>query len=550
MAAIMDKEDRFRRFNAAKSTRDQWNGLLRNAYQLSLPNKDQFFTTTTVGDTRTRRLFDSTALDAVQTFANNMQTALMPPFQRWANLEAAVEVAPEDRLAVNKALSETNEIVFEFINRSNFAQVINESFQELAIGTGVIVLNEGTLSDPLQFMSVPIANVFFAAGRNHTLTDFWMEWKGTPRLMMRQWPKAILSKELGSRVKGEPDSELNLIVGSILNDETNRYFYYVGTEGGQHDIVFEERDFSPFTGFRFSRVHGETMGRGPVLTALPFIRVANEIVEFSLKAASFIAYPPFMAASTATMNPFTVQIEPGSIIAVNPTATLGGGPPIQSLQAGGNLEFANFQLDQMQKGIQNILFATPLPETGGPQMTATEISIRQDHAIRQRTAAFGRLITELVRPIYNNILIVLEKQGKIDRKKIGVPSKIRFESPLAQVQAKADVQRAQDYLTIMTQDFQELAVATIDFANYPEWVAGKLNVDPLVVNGDWKTSGAVQQIQNAAEGQQQQQQQQPPQGAPQAPGQPQQSTQSGAPPEVPGMSAPVPGTSPGGFNGS
>ena len=506
---------RFKRFNAAQAVRAKWTALLENSYALSLPRKNDFFRVPTPGEIKTFQLFDSTAVNAVQVFANNMQSTLMPPFQRWANLEAGADVPQAQRSKINEQLVSINKKIFEFINRSNFAQVINESFQELAIGTGVILINEGTLVNPLQFTSVPIANVVFSEGKDHMLTNFWMEWLGTPREMMAQWPTAKLNDKLRDQIEFNPDGELRLIIGSILDpeaDPSEAYLYYVSTEDGNFDIFKESREYSSFIGFRFSRAHDEAMGRGPIITGLPFIRVLNQIAELTMSAASLIGFPPMMAASSKTLNPFTVRIEPGSLIAVDPTDSLGGGPPIQSLQTGGDLNFINGFRALIKDEVQKMLFAGSLPDAVGPKMTATEISIRQQQAIKERTAVFGRLISELVRPVINNILIILKKKKIIPIKELEINNsdlQIRFQSPLAQVQADEDVKRSQEFIGIMMQTFgPQEGVATINFDNYPEWVAEKLSIDPTIVNQDWKGSPVVQKFKQLIE--------QGPQGQPQA----------------------------------
>lgn len=495
---IESAKERFKRYTNALDRRSTWNDLLEEAYRFTIPDRKMFETKTSPGEPKTQELFDATGVEAVQSFANNMQSVLMPPMQRWALLEAGPEIPDGDKTRFNEELSEINDKIFDFINRSNFAQAINEALQDLAIGTGVIVLNEGTLEDPLEFSSVPLSEVVFADGKGKRLDDFWMVWEGAARNIKREWPEAQLTPGLQSQMNGAPDTKVKLIIGSIHypeNPADKRFLYYVQTDDGATDIFTEFRSYSAFTGFRYSRIPGEIHGRGPALTALPFIKVVNKVVQFTLIAAGFKAYPPFLAASTGAMNPYTLRIEPGSIIPVDSTATIAGGPPLQPLQSGGDPQFSQILLENYQSTIRDILFANPLGQTGGPQMTATEVSIRQQSAIEQRGSAFGRLLVELLQPVIEKIIIVLQRKGLIKPVTIdGRQISIRYESPLAQIQNQNDVAMAQQYLQLMLSDFQREGLGTINFEVYPGWVAQKLNVDPAIVNEGWQTSPVINNL--------------------------------------------------------
>ena len=248
--------NRQKRFEKARERKVLWDPILQEIYRYTIPNADDFTLKNRVpGDARTNNIWDFTALDALQTFATNLQTALMPVLQRWAKLVANEEVEDNMKGELNTKLQETNDIIFEFINKSNLSQAFYESALDLGIGTGVLLMNEGPDEDPLRFTSVRISNVYFEEGENHKLDNFWREIRRLPNHRIKRfWPNAKLPPVLESRIKRDPYGEINLIEGTIFypdNPKGKEYLYYVQEEGVPKDIVFEWRDYSPWIVFRY-----------------------------------------------------------------------------------------------------------------------------------------------------------------------------------------------------------------------------------------------------------------------------------------------------------
>ena len=74
------------------------------------------------------------------------------------------EVPKENRDEVNNDLEEVTEYVFEILQNSNFAQEVHESFMDLAVGTGVLVCEEGDAINPIRFSAIPLPHVILDTG--------------------------------------------------------------------------------------------------------------------------------------------------------------------------------------------------------------------------------------------------------------------------------------------------------------------------------------------------------------------------------------------------
>ena len=133
-----------KKYERAKSVRQRWESLFDECYEFALPMR-QTFGTNSIGERRDDKIFDETAVVGVQEFASRLQAGLVPNFARWADFTAGSEVPKEQKDAINNELEEVTDYVFEVIQNSNFGQEVHESFMDLAIGTGVLYVEEGEI---------------------------------------------------------------------------------------------------------------------------------------------------------------------------------------------------------------------------------------------------------------------------------------------------------------------------------------------------------------------------------------------------------------------
>ena len=131
----------------------------------------------TIGQSRDDKIFDETAVVGVQEFASRLQSGLVPNFARWADLTAGSEVPKENRDEVNNDLDEVTEYVFEILQNSNFAQEVHESFMDLAVGTGVLSVEEGDAINPIRFSAIPLPHVILDTGPDDKIDHVFRERK-------------------------------------------------------------------------------------------------------------------------------------------------------------------------------------------------------------------------------------------------------------------------------------------------------------------------------------------------------------------------------------
>ena len=131
-----------------------------------MPQRESFYDETPA-ERRTDKIFDETAVVGIQEFASRLQSGIVPTFARWANLEAGTDIPDEAQEEVNVQLDSITKYIFELLGSSNFNQEVHETFMDLAVGTGVLMVEEGDAVNPINFTAVPLSQVSLLNGPNN-----------------------------------------------------------------------------------------------------------------------------------------------------------------------------------------------------------------------------------------------------------------------------------------------------------------------------------------------------------------------------------------------
>jgi hypothetical protein len=486
------------RYERAKSKRENFVPLFEECYEYSLPQRESFYHET-IGQRRDDKIFDETAVVGVQEFASRLQSGLVPNFARWADLTAGSEVPKEQRDGVNNELDEVTEYVFEVIQNSNFAQEVHESFMDLAVGTGVLVCEEGDAVHPVSFSAIPLPHVILDTGPDDKIDHVYRERKGIrfdqlPIL----YPKAQLNPQLQSMMTNSADKTttvLELICRdySVKNEEaylsyafcmtTNTVIYTKGMKG---------IGSNPFICFRWSKCAGEVYGRGPLINALSAIKTTNLTVELILENAQMAISGVYQMEDDGVINPDTINLVPGSII---PKAM--GSAGLQPIQAAGDFNVAQLILSDMRLNIKRALYNDMLGNPDRTPASATEVAERMADLSRRIGSAFGRLQAELVQPVLQRVIYILKKQGRIEVPTVnGREVKVKSVSPLAQAQANQDISSIARFLELVNGTFgPEMTMVLINSEETAAHLAKKFGVPDSLIRDEEERKQIVAMMQ-------------------------------------------------------
>ena len=500
-------QDLKRREKQAFEHNTYWHDTLEDAYEYFLPNRN-LFETEAVGQKKMDRIFDSTALEAIQQGASKLQENIAPIWSRWATFEPSLrvtklletgqfDVSEED---IRRNLEEQAEVVFDFINRSNFATQFYEHALDLLIGTGTIRIDEDDSDDmPIVFHAIPQKGIAFEESPYGNVETHWRRFKVKAKDLERKWKGFKPSPSMASRIKNKPEEMVSVSEGVVYLPKAKTYYGCLWCNKENH--ISWMQDFgtsSPWVTGRYSKVAGEVRGRGPALQALPDVKSLNKAKEFTLQKAAIDLAGMYTATDDGVTNPYNISISPGVVIPVGSNNS--SNPSIQRLDTGANLQLSQFVISDLQMNIKKALF-NDLRDPTGAVRSATEVAIESRELAKRIGSAFGRLQTEVLIPIIKRVVAILTRRGLIQPLQLdGRDIDIKFTSPLARSQDSEDILNVQQAVQFVLQNAgPDEAKIGFKLEDFGTWVAEKAGVPASLVRSD---SEKQQIIQAGAEAQQ------------------------------------------------
>jgi len=485
MAEIMklSVDDILKRHKKALSKKEDFRSLYDEAYEFALPQRnlyDGYYDGKVGGAKKMNRVFDSTAINSTQRFANRMQSGVFPPQRKWCRLEPGTDIPAERKEEAQGALDVYTDKLFATLKQSNFDIAIGEYLLDLSVGTAAMMVQPGDDINPINFIPVPQFLVSFEEGANGQVDNVYRRFRLKAESIQSQWNDAELPPDLLKLIEDKPTEDVELIEAVILDAKRGDYGYHVIYEKGKAEIVYRRMKTSPWVISRYMKVAGEIYGRGPLITALPDIKTLNKTLELVLKNASLAISGVYTAADDGVLNPNTVKIVPGAII---PVARNGGpqGESLRPLPRSGDFNVSQIIMNDLRQNIKRILLDESLPPDNMSARSATEVVERMKELSQNLGSAFGRLINETMIPLVTKILDVMDQKGLIDLplKVNGLEVKVSAVAPLAMAQNMEDVQNMLQYAQI-AQGAGPEAQATLKVGDMMDLIAEKLGVPQKV----------------------------------------------------------------------
>lgn len=487
------------RFKKAFAENEKWDSLLEDVYELFLPNRnlyDRFDT----GQNKQDRLFDETAPLAIQQGASKLQENIAPIWVKWAIFEIAKEIQNDieasggeiDVEQIRKSLDDQSEVMFDYINRSNFSTQFYEMALDLLIGTGTTMVQEEQDETLFSFHSTPQKFIAFEEGPNGSIENHFRKHKVKAGNVERQWPGFKASDNLKRVIKESPNDDIFCHEAVLYEPETKTYHAMVWVDEEKNISWYEDyQDFSPFVTGRYAKSAGEIRGRGPAILVLPAVKSLNKIKEFVLTKSAIDLAGIWTATDSGVSNPYNITIAPGIVLPVGSNNT--SNPSLARLDTSTQLDLTLFNVEDLQKTIKTALF-NDLRDPDGPVRTATEIAMDARELAKRIGSAYGRLQTEVMVPILKRVMQILVRRGKIDPIVIdGKAVDIKFTSPLARSQDMEDVLNAQNAMEFtLNMGGPEALQVSFKTEDIGSWAAEKMGVPAQLIRSKAEKANVAQ----------------------------------------------------------
>jgi len=479
---MMEKvKDLIKRHEKAKKNFYAYQSVLQEAYTYAAPERGYFDTLS--NGKRTTKIYDSTAILGLGTYADKVQQNLTPPWRKWFMLMPGSEIPEELHEQVQPQLDEITEIMYDHINHSNFNTKINEAFQDVGISTGIITCEEGDgIESSLTFDSKSVEDLVFEESTTGILDNTFSEFK----IRIDEIEATIIGAELSIGLKDKLAKDKNAmaeLTECVIKNKDRKYEHTIFFKEEEEIIYDVVDDSNPVVIFRERVTSNGIYGMGRVIQLLNDIKVLNKICEMDLKNAGLAISGVYTASDDGVLNPYNVRLVPGTVIPVG--SNNNQNPSLRPLERSGDFNIAQIKIEQKQDLINKTLFGSPLGEVGRtPVRTLGEVQERRDESFQMTSAAFSRFQTELLERLIKRMVDVLQKAGKIAPIVIdGKEITIKFTSPLAKQQDRQDIGVIVEYAQTLgaTGIPPEELAKRIKFEDVPGYIAENMGVPSKLI---------------------------------------------------------------------
>ena len=440
------------RFDRLKSQRQNWESHWQEVADYMQPRKADVTKSRSKGDKRTELIFDSSPLQSVELLSASLHGMLTNPSTPWFSLKFKNEdMEGEDEAKL--WLESATEVMYSAFNQSNFQQEIFELYHDLiTFGTAAMFIEEDD-EDNLKFSTRHINEIYISENEKGRIDTVFRKFRISARAAIRKFGN--VSNNIAVIAKKDPYEEVEILHAVYPRDDynpkkqdtENMQFesIYLDADSGEELSVSGFREF-PFVVPRYLKASHEIYGRSPAMTALPDVKMLNEMSKTIIKSAQKQVDPPLLVPDDGFLLP--VRTVPGGLNFYR----AGTRDRIEPLNIGANNTLGLNMEEQRRNSIRNAFYVNQLMMQDGPQMTATEVIQRNEEKMRLLGPVLGRLQSELLKPLIDRAFALILRKNLFRPAPeflSGKDIEIEYVSPLAKAQKSSELQSIMRAIEIM-----------------------------------------------------------------------------------------------------
>ena len=444
-----------------------------------------------VGRRKDLNQFNTAPVVATSHFGALMVSLVAPPGTKFFDIASRDKLSESEKQTFKQKIAPVSDYLLEHLNSCNYYSALIESFNDLASGTGGLLINFDNDVKELYFKSLDMSKVGFLED-NRGLINYVFRKLGN------------FDKQSQVRLFPDIDFKGNTQVSLLetVTPEDGKFVYRLMDSSFKNVYKESESKTNPFVIFRWSKLSHENRGRGILNSILGSIKMTNTMCKDMMDASAKINNPPYVTTNDSLINPFNVKFEPNALIQLADTDSL-----LKPLTYTGNLPFAMQEINQQNDYMNNAMMINILGQVGQARLTATEVDARLQLATPVLGAANNRLIRELQIPSFNRMIELLEQFNEIPKitmdLETGRDRKISYEfnSPIINIQKQNDVQKIMQAIQataqITGQQAQQYIGASFKIDKLPYYISDSIGANLAYVNTDEETASNLQQMAQA-----------------------------------------------------
>lgn len=409
-----------RRFRDLEGQRTPYENTWDDITEYVLPHRGGFQKHYAPGQIRTRRLFDTTAVQANEFLASTLHGGLTPSSNRWFALRSKnAELNANE--GIKQYLEYVSDRIYDIFNSpsSNFQSQNHELFLDLvAYGTACMYIDDMG-GEGIRFKAVHLSELYISEDKSGRIDTVMRKFKFTARQAAQFWGTSKLSADMQKVLGNKPDTKFEILhcvkpneeyeSGSMKASRLPFSSYYIDLKN-RHILDQKGYHEMPYLVPRWAKLIGETYGRSPAWSAMPDIKMINVMSKIILVGAEKQIDPPLLMADDGVMMP--LQTRPGGVNFGG--LDIDGRPRIQPLQTNARLDIGMSILEQREKSIRNAYSIDPLLNSPiKSNVTREEILQRQEEKLRLIGPQIGRIEAEYLNVAIQRVYGLLQRNGQL-----------------------------------------------------------------------------------------------------------------------------------------
>lgn len=294
-----------RRFTYLQQKRNPWDtGLWQDIADYVIPVREDMKGNQQPGQIKATKIYDGTAVSALNLFADGLHGYMISPAIQWFNLRLPrqlkfLENIPEVRMWMEAVQGD----IYSAFQSSNFYSEMRTFFKDGgSIGTASIYIEEDISTGKIVFTCLHPREGFIEEDRFGNIDTFFRKVKLKARQAEQQFGIDNLSDPIKNACKDSPYTEFEYLHAVYPRNDfddrsiaaTKKKYASVWCESGSNKMPRESGyNRFPYRVWRYSKSANDVYGYSPAAFALPEIKSLNAIAKDLLGAAQMTVRPPF-----------------------------------------------------------------------------------------------------------------------------------------------------------------------------------------------------------------------------------------------------------------
>ena len=487
---MVNVKDTLKRLDSLKGIRQNWDNYWDDVLYYSIPRKSYITRRKQQGDRLPVDVYDSAGIEALRIFAAGLAGYLTNPSAKWFNLRTEERSLMETK-EVKSWLKETEDVIYDTLNGSNFNASIHEAYLDFG-STMAIIFQDSDDKDDVRFYTRPIKEIYIQQNEREEIDTVYRIFEFTVAQAYRKWGKQCSKETIEKYNKGKYDEKITILHAVEprhkrnpgKQDSVNMPFSSVFIEKEAKKKLHEGGYKSfPYHISGANKESGELYFTSPLMECFSDTKMVNQMVKTNLKAAMKLVDPPLDVPNDGFMS--SLNLNPGAVNYRN-MSNPGDNNEIRPIQTGGNVPLGLELIDRVEQKIQRALFVDLFLALAqrDPKMTATEVLAREQERMLLLGPMLGRLTTMFSNIIKKTFEILLEKQ-KLPPIPMDLTGNliIEYVSPLAKAQKASDIKAIQNTVQLVGAVAQAMpqALDKIDVDKYVDEVADLTGINPELI---------------------------------------------------------------------